>query len=234
MRSSGGTEEGRIVTIVVHHLERSRSHRVLWLLEELGRDYEIVRYERDPKTIRAPAALREIHPLGKSPVVTIDGVAYAESGAILEHLVETFGHGALRPEPGTDEARRYRFFMHYAEGSLMPPLLVAVITGRLRVAPLPFFVRPIARAIAGKIDAQFTEREIDLHSRFLESELAGRDYLAGDALTAADIQMSYPIAAAESRGGGFSARPRLAAYLERLRSRPAFQRAVERGGPVLL
>jgi glutathione S-transferase len=220
--------------ITVHHLEASRSHRVLWLLEELEVPYRIERYARDPKTLRAPASLRAVHPLGKSPVVTLDGQVLAESGAILEHLVEDVGGGRLRPEPGTEASRRYRYFLHYAEGSLMPPLLMRLITGIAREAKMPFFVKPIARALLDRIDAGYANGEIRGHLRFLEEELATRPYLAGDDFTAADIQMSYPLEAAASRGGLDSSYPNLNAYLDRIRARPAYARAVERGGsPVL-
>jgi glutathione S-transferase len=220
----------RMPEIIVHHLENSRSHRVLWLLEELGLPYRIERYARDPETMRAPAELEAIHPLGKSPVVTIDGEVFAESGAILEHLVDVFGEGKLRPAPGTDASRRYRFFLHYAEGSFMPPLLVKLITGVVRKAKVPFFVKPIANAIVSKIDEGFADPEIKRHLRFLESELEGRTFLTGEELTAADIQMSYPLAAAATRGGLGRGYPKLTRYLERLREQPAYARAVERGG----
>lgn len=218
------------MNVVVHHLRRSRSHRVLWLLEELAIPYELREYERDPKTLRAPASLREVHPLGKSPVVTIDGVVFAESGAILEELVDR-ADGKLRPPPGTDAHRRYRFFLHYAEGSLMPPLLVGLITGLLRGPKVPWIVRPIAKGIAQQIDRDFTTPELERHVAFLEGELAQRPFLCGDELTAADVQMSYPALALAERGPRSAT---LEAYVERLKSRPAYQRAVEVGGPVLL
>ncbi|MCA9611174.1 MAG: glutathione S-transferase [Sandaracinus sp.] len=215
--------------ITVHHLERSRSHRVLWLLEELGLPYEVVRYERDPETMRAPEALRKIHPLGKSPVVDVDGVVLAESGAILEELVDLAG-GKLRPEAGSEAHRRYRFFLHYAEGSLMPPLLVHLITGQLRTKKIPFLVRPIAKAIAGQIDGAFTNGELASNVAFLEKELASRSFLAGDELSAADVQMSYPVLALLSRSGAPA--PAIRAYVARLEARPAYAKAIEVGGPI--
>ena len=223
-----------MANVTVHHLERSRSHRVLWLLEELGVPYELEIYPRDPATMRAAAGLKKVHPLGKSPVVAIDGEIFAESGAILEHLVERFGDGRLRPEPGSDDHRRYRFFLHYAEGSLMPPLLVRLITDRVKQAKLPFFVKPIAKGIVGKIDESYTGPEIDGHLRFLEGELDGRDFFAGSDLTAADVQLSYPLEAARARGGLGAGQPNLTAWLARIRERPAYQRAVERGGPAVI
>lgn len=217
--------------VVVHHLELSRSHRVLWLLEELEVPYELETYARDPKTLRAPAKLRDVHPLGKSPVVTIDDVVYAESGAILSHLAETLGGERLLPEPGTDAHRRCRFFMHYAEGSLMPPLLVRLITDRMQRTKLPFFIKPIATRIAQQIDGTFTAPELESHLRFLEGELADRPFFAGSELSIADIQMSYPMEAAKVRGGLGAAHPNLLGWLRRVHERPAYQRAVERGGP---
>ena len=219
--------------ITVHHLEASRSHRVLWLLEELGVEYAIERYQRDPKTMRAPEALKAIHPLGKAPVVSLDGHVLAESGAILDTLVETLGDGRFRPKPGTEAFRRYRYFLHYAEGSLMPPLLVALITEKLRTVPMPFFLKPIPRAVAGKIDEAYTRVEIPRHFGFLDAELGSRPFITGDELTAADVQLSYPVAAAASRGfsDGY---PNVAAYLARLEARPAYQKAIEIGGPVVM
>lgn len=215
--------------ITVHHLERSRSHRVLWMLEELGLPYELVEYRRDPETMRAPAALKKVHPLGKSPVIDVDGVVYAESGAILEQLVDV-ANGALRPEPGTEAHRRYRFFLHYAEGSLMPPLLVSLITSQLHGKKVPFLVRPIGKAIAAQIDGAFTNAELQSNVAFLEAELASRPFLAGDELSAADVQMSYPVWALLSRSNAPA--PNLRAYHERLKARPAYARAIERGGPI--
>jgi len=218
--------------LTVHHLDNSRSQRVLWLLEELEVPYALALYKRDATTMRAPPELRKVHPLGKSPVVTLeDGTVLAESGAILETLVERHGNGRLVPAAGTDAHRRYRFFMHYAEGSLMPPLLVRFIVARMRSAPLPFFVKPVVKGIAGKIDEAFTEPEIAKHVAFLEGELEGRTWLAGDELTAADIQMSFPLEALLARAGGLSSHPRISALVERMRARPAYQRALERGGP---
>lgn len=214
--------------IVVHHLEQSRSHRVLWTLEALSLPYTVKRYERNAKTMRADPALEDVHPLGKSPVITVDGTVIAETGAILEHLSD-LADGALRPDPGTEDAIRCRYFLHYAEGSLMPPLLVKLIIGRVRQAPLPFFVKPIAKAIANKVDETFTNGEVDKHTAFLEGQLSGREFFAGPTLTLADIQMSYPIEALLHRGDA-SAAPNLAAWLGRMKSRDDYRRALERGG----
>jgi glutathione S-transferase len=220
--------------LTVHHLERSRSHRVLWLLEELGTPYEIVRYARDPKTILAPPDLQKIHPLGKSPVITEDGVTIAESGAILEYLVEKHGNGRFAPAPGTPEHRRYRYFLHYAEGSLMPPLLVALIAARIKGAKMPFFAKPIAKKVAGTIESGYITPNLTRHLAFLEQELAGRTWFCGDELTAADIQMSYPLEAAATRAGDAAQTPNLQRVLAAMRARPAYLRALEKGGPVML
>jgi len=217
--------------IVVHHLNNSRSQRVLWLLEELGLDYDIVRYERDPKTMLAPPALRAIHPLGKSPVIVDDGETVAESGAILDYLVERYGNGRLIPPAGTPERRRWTYFMHYAEGSAMTPLLLKLVFDRVGSSPAPFFVKPIARAIASKVKDGFVVPQIKQHLDYLEGELASRDWFAGAEFTAADVQMSFPLEAAASRGGLNANRPRLMGFLERIHARPAYRRALERGGP---
>ena len=217
--------------IVVHHLENSRSQRVLWLLEELGVPYEVKRYARDPQTMLAPAALRAVHPLGKSPVLTDDGQTVAESGAIVEYLVGRYGGGRLAPPEGTPERQRYTYWMHYAEGSLMPPLLLKLVFDRVEGAPMPFFVKPIARSIAGRAKSSFIGPQIDLHLDFVEGELAKSTWFAGNELTAADIQMSFPLEAAAARGGLDARRPRTMAFLERVHTRPAYRRALERGGP---
>src|SRR6185503_15308388 len=175
--------------ITVHHLNGSRSQRVLWLLEELGVPYEIVKYQRDPKTDLAPPELEKIHPLGKSPVITDGDATIAESGAILEYIVEKYGNGKLVPPKDTPNYRRYRYYMHYAEGSLMPFLLVRLIASRMRHAP--FLVRPIAKAIAGKLESGYVRPNLDRHIKFLADELKDRDFFAGGEMSAADIQMSF-------------------------------------------
>lgn len=218
--------------LTVHHLENSRSQRVLWLLEELEVPYELVRYERDPKTKRASSALREIHPLGKSPLVTEgDDAVLAESGAIVEYLVEEHGGARLRPEAGTEARRRYRFWVHYAEGSLMPPLLVRFIFNRVLAAPVPFFVKPVVKSIVGKVEATYTGPELGRHVRFIESELSRHEWFAGDEFTAADIQMSFPLEALVAREAPGVTHPAIDAFLERIHARPAYARALERGGP---
>jgi glutathione S-transferase len=216
--------------IQVHHLERSRSHRVLWLLEELAVPYQLVRYERDPKTMLAPAALRAIHPLGKSPVITDGDVTVAESGAILEYLVERHGGGRLAPPIGTPAHLRYRYWLHYAEGSLMPFLLLKLITTKIATAKVPFFVRPIVKGVAKNLDASFVGPNLTTHLAFLEAELGKAAWFAGDELTAADVQMSYPLEAAASRGG--IATPNIRRVLDAMRARPAYAKAIAAGGPI--
>jgi glutathione S-transferase len=220
--------------ITVHHLNNSRSQRILWLLEELGVEYEVKRYERDPTTMRAPAALRAVHPLGKSPVVTDGSLMLAESGAIIEHLADRYGDGRLAPSPGTPERQRYIYWLHYAEGSLMPPLLMKLVFSRIAKAPMPFFARPIARRIVDAAMSGFVGPQIALHLDYLEGELASHAWFAGDNFTAADVQMSFPLEAAAARGGFGPARPKLAAFVERFQARAAYKRALERGGPYQL
>ena len=217
--------------VVVHHLENSRSQRVLWLLEELGVPYEVKRYERNKETMLAPPELRAVHPLGKSPVITDGGTTVAESGAIVEYLVDRYGNGRLIPPAGTPERLRYTYWLHYAEGSAMPPLLMKLVFDRVETAPMPFFVKPIARGIAGKVKSTFIEPQLKLHFDYLESELGKATWFAGEEMTAADVQMSFPIEAAAARGNGTSGRPRLASFLERIHARPAYQRALAKGGP---
>jgi len=218
--------------ITVHHLNNSRSQRVLWLLEELEIPYEIVHYQRDAKTMLAPSSLRAVHPLGKSPVVTTDdGLTLAESGAIVETVIERYGHGRLAPAAGSTEALRYRYWLHYAEGSAMPPLLMKLVFDRIEKSKMPFFAKPIARSIAAKAKAGFVTPNIASHLDFMEGELGKSEWFAGDAFTGADIQMSFPVEAAAVRGGLDASRPKLMAYLERIHARPAYLRALERGGP---
>jgi glutathione S-transferase len=215
--------------ITVHHLNNSRSQRVLWMLEELGIPYEVKRYERDPKTMLAPPELRQVHPLGKSPVITDGDLTLAESGAILEYLVEHYGQGRFVP-PGEADRVRYRYWMHYAEGSAMPPLLMKFVFDRLEKRPASFFVRPLLRRIAAGVKTSFVEPQIKLHLDYLEGELGKGAWFAGNEFTAADVQMSFPIEAAAARGGLDASRPRLMGFLDRVRARPAYVRALARGG----
>jgi glutathione S-transferase len=218
--------------ITVHHLENSRSQRVLWLLEELGVDYEVQRYTRDAKTMLAPPELRKVHPLGKSPVISEDGVSVAESGAIVEYLLDRHDRGqVLRPAPGTPERLRFTYWLHYAEGSAMPPLLLSLVFARLPQGPMPFFLRPVVRGIAGKVLGSYVNPQIKLHLDFMESELGKSAWFAGAAFSAADIQMSFPVEAAAARGALGTGHPRLQAYLAAIHARPAYRRALDKGGP---
>jgi len=220
--------------IVVHHLDNSRSQRILWLLEELEKPYEIVHYRRDPETLLAPASLRRVHPLGKSPVVTDGEVTLAESGAIIEYLADRYGAGLLAPAPGTPQRLRYSYWLHYAEGSAMPPLLLKLVFARVAHARMPFFVKPVAKQIAANVNRRFIDPQLKLHLDYLEGELAQHAWFVGDSFSAADIQMSFPLEAAATRGGLDARRPHLHAWLERIHARPAYQRALERGGPYTL
>ncbi len=217
--------------ITVHHLNNSRAQRVLWLLEELGVPYEVRRYERDPQTMLAPASLKAVHPLGKSPVITDGEVTLAESGAIVEYLAGRYGGGRLLPPDGTPERLRCTYWLHYAEGSAMPPLLLSLVFTRVREAPAPFFVRPIARAIADRVMAGFVTPNVQLHLDYMEGELGRSAWFAGEEFSAADVQMSFPLEAAAARGRLDAGRPRLQAFLERIHARPAYQRALAQGGP---
>ncbi|MFG6430276.1 glutathione S-transferase family protein [Roseateles sp. LYH14W] len=216
--------------ITVHHLNNSRSQRVLWLLEELGLPYEIQHYQRDSKTSLAPAELRKVHPLGKSPVITEGGLTVAESGAILEYLVERHGQGRLKPT-GEQELLNYRYFMHFAEGSAMPPLVMKLVFNKIKRAPMPFFVKPIAKGIADKVLSSFVQPNIDAQLKFLEGELSARPWFAGAEFSAADVQMSFPLEAAAARGGSIDKYPKLKDFLARIHARPAYKQALERGGP---
>ncbi|MGH6990338.1 MAG: glutathione S-transferase family protein [Stellaceae bacterium] len=215
--------------ITVHHLNNSRSQRILWLLEELGLDYEIKFYQRGPD-MRAPASLRSIHPLGKSPIITDGANTIAESGAIISYLVDGYGEGRLIPPPGTPARLQYTYWMHYAEGSLMPPLLMGLIASRIAGPQVPWYARPIARGIANSLRDRFIAPELKLHFDFLEGTLANRAWFTGDAFTAADVQMSFPLEAAATRAGLEPGRPKLADWLARIHARPAYQRALEKGG----
>ena len=216
--------------ITIHHLNNSRSQRVLWLLEELGLPYEIKKYQRDPKTMLAPPELRLVHPLGKSPVLTEDGVTVAESGAVIEYLLDRHGQGRLRPPEGTPERLRFTYWLHFAEGSAMPPLLLKLVFGKVASAPMPFFVKPIAKGIAHKVLSSFVEPNLRSQLDFMEAELGKSEWFAGSEFSAADIQMSFPLEAAAQRAGLDDSRPRLKGFLRRIHARPAYRRALERGG----
>ena len=207
--------------ITVHHLNDSRSQRVLWLLEEMGLPYEVKRYQRDGKTNLAPPALKAIHPLGKSPVLDDGEARIAETGAIIEYLLETYPAAGLKPAPGTPAARRFTYWLHYAEGSAMTPLLLKLI-----FTVLPQRVPFLARGVANMIDPQ-----VAAHTGYWEAELGQSEWFAGNAFSAADIMMSFPVEAAGSRIGYGADKPKLKAFLQKIHARPAYQRALERGGP---
>ena len=215
--------------ITVHHLNNSRSQRILWLLEELGLDYEIKRYERNPETLLAPDSLKQVHPLGKSPVITDGELTIAESGAIVEYLVNRYGNGQLAPDEGTVERLRYTYWLHYAEGSVMPLLVFSLVMKQVDEKS-SFLTRPIAKAVTGKVRSLFIQPQLALHLNYMEDELAKATWFVGNQFTAADIQMSFPVEAASSQDGFYEKYQQLAAYLERIHARPAYQKALERGG----
>lgn len=217
--------------LVVHHLENSRSHRILWLLEELGIDYGIKRYLRDKVTSLAPAELREVHPLGKSPVITDDDVTVAESGLIVEYLIEKYGNGRLMPAAGTPEHLQYRYWMHYAEGTFMPLMIIALIMNRIETAPVPFFIKPVTKQIAAKAMAGYAGPNIKLNLDYLEETLQASAWFCGDEMTGADILMSFPIEAAATRTDLSESYPALNEFQQRIRALPAYKRAIEKGGP---
>ncbi len=216
--------------ITVHHLEDSRSQRVLWLLEELGLEYEIKRYERDKETRLAPASLKKVHPLGKSPVIDVDGRTVAETGAIVEFLIDNFGDGALKPPAGGDAALKYTYWLHFAEGSAMPQLLLMLFFSQIKEAKMPFFAKPIAKSIADRVLNSYVNPNVRAQLSYIDAELKNNEWLAGDTLTGADIMMSFPMEAAMSRT---SLKPykRIVDYVKRIQARPAYQAALERGGP---
>ncbi|MDP9103379.1 MAG: glutathione S-transferase [Pseudomonadota bacterium] len=216
--------------LVVHHLNNSRSQRILWLLEELGLPYEIKHYQRDAKTMLAPPELKAIHPLGKSPVVTDGDKVIAETGAIVDFIIQTYGAGRLIHADGTSDRRMYDYWLHYAEGSAMPPLLLALVFGVLPERA-PFFVKAIVRGISNTAMKSFIQPQIDLHAGYWESVLDKTPWFAGQEITGADIMMSFPVEAAASRGGVDKRYPRLQAFLTRIHGHEAYKRALEKGGP---
>ncbi|MFK2879305.1 glutathione S-transferase [Rhodanobacter hydrolyticus] len=220
--------------LTVHHLNNSRSQRVLWLLQELDVPYEIRKYQRDPKTMLAPSELRAVHPLGKSPLIEDGGQVIAESGAIVDYLVDRYDTGRLAPPRGTPERLRFNYWLHYAEGSAMPPLLLKLVAMRIATAPMSFFARPIAQRIAGKLQSAFVDPQLALHLDYVNNELAQTGWFVGDEFSAADIQMSFPMEVAMARSGLGGRLPHVAAFVNRVQQRPAYRRALERGGPYAL
>lgn len=221
--------------IRIHHLNNSRSQRILWLLEELGLPYEVVRYQRDAKTMLAPPELRAVHPLGKSPVITDHDITVAESGAIIEYLVERYGQGRLQPALGTPERLRYTYWLHFAEGSAMPPLLLKLVFSFLPKSPaLPALLRPLVRKVSEGAQKSFIDPQILQQLNYFEAELGRHEWFAGDTFSAADIQMSFPLEAAAARGGLDKRWPKVSAFLQKIHDRPAYRRALEQGGPYQL
>ncbi len=200
------------------------------MLEELGVPYEVKRYERDAKTMLAPPSLIAIHPLGKSPVIVDGDVTIAESGAIVEYLVDKYSGGRLLPPAGTEQRRRYTYWLHYAEGSAMPPLLLKLVFDRVAANPAPWPVSAIARRIAATVTNAFIAPNLKRHLDYIEAELGSHPWFAGEQFTAADVQMSFPLEIAVSRAGLDASRPNSTAFLERIHARDAYKRALERGG----
>ncbi|GHA83232.1 glutathione S-transferase [Modicisalibacter luteus] len=226
--------QGLTFMIQVHHLENSRSQRALWLLEELGLEYAIIAYRRDSHTMLAPPELKKVHPLGKSPVITDGEITVAESGAIIDYLLDSYDtQHQLFPPHGSAEYRRYRYWLHYAEGSAMPPLVMKLVFSRLDKPPIPALIRPIGRMLANGVKARYLDPQIRQHADFLERELSNSPWFAGEHFSAADIQMSFPLQALEARGG-LGERPNLKDCLARMRERPAYQRAIAKGGKFTL
>ncbi|HXY75853.1 MAG TPA: glutathione S-transferase [Steroidobacteraceae bacterium] len=216
--------------ITVHHLDNSRSQRVLWLLEELGCGYEVKKYQRDPKTLLAPPELKAVHPLGKAPVITDGAHTIAESGAIIEYLVDTYGQGRLRPAAGSEARLRYNYWLHYAEGSAMPPLLLKLIFQRMPRGPMPAIVRPLVRRVARGAEQGYIDPQLRVHIAYWESELGRYRWFAGDEFTAADVAMSFPLEVAAARAG-VGMPEKVNAFIARVRERPAYNRALKAGGP---
>ncbi|HSD69482.1 MAG TPA: glutathione S-transferase [Woeseiaceae bacterium] len=220
--------------LTLHHLENSRSQRILWLLEELAVEYRIQSYKRDPLTSLAPPELQAVHPLGKSPVITDGSTTVAESGAIIEYLVGRYDDGRLRPAEGTPERLAWTYWLHYAEGSFMPLMIVSLIMSRIESAPMPFFAKPIAKGITGKVRSNYLEPNVKRNLAFMEATLAKSTWFCGDSMTAADIQMSFAVEAAEVRTDLKSQYPKMQGYLQRVRALPAYLRALQMGGPYTL
>ena len=215
--------------LTVHHLENSRSQRILWLLEEMGVKYDIKRYGRDKDTSLAPPELREIHPLGKAPIISDDGLTIAESGAIVEYLVGKYDDGTLLPEEGTPARHAYSYWLHYAESSLMPLMLLSLIMNRVEKRS-PLLIRPVARKIFDGVRASYFNPNLKRHLDWMESTLTDSTWFCGNSLTAADCQMSFALEAAEVRTDLRRGYPHLAGFLDRIRARPAYKTALDRGG----
>lgn len=217
--------------ITVHHLENSRSQRILWLLEELNATYDIKRYDRDATTRLAPPELLQVHPLGKSPVITVDATTIAESGAITEYLLNQFPDSGLLPATGTPERLAFSYWSHYAEGTFMPYMVMSLVMNRIESAKMPFFAKPIAKGIVRNVRGSFLTPNITRNLAYMESSLTGNAWFAGSELSGADIMMSFPVEAAAASGALDDRHPNLQDFLQRVQSRPAYKRALEKGGP---
>lgn len=216
--------------ITVHHLEQSRSQRIIWLLEELGLSYDIAHYQRDRNTLLAPPSLKNLHPLGKAPVVEDNGTVYAESGAIFDHLLEAYPEHNLIPNDANGK-RQFRYWMHYAEGSLMPLLVMTLVFQRIPKSPMPFFARPIAKKITGKVIGQYIQPQLDTHLAMINQHLADNTWLCGEFFSAADIQMSFPLLAAKARTT-LADYPHVVRYITQLEAHPGYQKTIEIIGPL--
>ncbi|UOO81848.1 glutathione S-transferase [Uruburuella testudinis] len=219
--------------LTLHALAQSRSLRIVWLLELLGADYTLQQHERHPDTLLAPAALKNIHPLGKAPVLQDGDLILAESGAITDYLIQTYGGGRLMPAPGSADYWAYQRWLHYAEASLMPLMLMALVFRKIDSAPMPFFVKPVAKKISARARQSFIEPQTALHLRYVDHELAGRRWLMGDDISGADIMMSYPLQAAAVRFD-VAAYPHISAYLQRIEEDEAYRRALTKAGSPML
>jgi glutathione S-transferase len=219
--------------ITVHHLENSRSQRVLWLLEELGLEYEVKRYERDKTTNLAPPELKTVHPLGKSPVISDDGLVIAETGAIIEYLIDKHGGARLIPPAASPERLRYTYWLHAAEGTVMPLMVMTLIFNRIETGA-PWIIRPIAKAISSQVRSAYIGPNLKANVDYMEAELGRSTWFAGEELTAADVMMSFPAEAAAVRTDLGSEYPKLSSFLDRVHARPAYKKALERGGPYAL
>ena len=217
--------------ITLHHLENSRSQRIIWLLEELGVDYRIERYNRDPKTSLAPEALKKIHPLGKSPVITDGDNTIAESGLIVEYLLKTYGNGRFVPTENSPEYWQYLYWLHYSEGSLMPLLVMSLIFNKIKTAPMPFFIRPIAKGIADKVMQSYVGPNLANNLRVIEEHLGRHTWFTGEQMTGADFQMIFPLEAALNRAIKADSFPHIAAFVQRIHALPTYQSALQKGGP---
>lgn len=218
--------------ITLHHLENSRSQRILWLLEELGVEYEIKRYERDPKTNLAPDSLKAIHPLGKSPLITDGGKTIAESAVIINYLIRNYGKDlGLIPEAGSKAEDQADYWLHFAEGSLMPYLVMTLVFNKIKTSPMPFFVRPIAKAIADQVLKSFVTPNVVSSMTFINDHLSRNTWFAGDSMTAADFQMIFPLEAALNRSEAAKQLPAIAKFVERVHATDTYQAALKKGGP---